>query len=112
MTHFAKALILLAFVAMTSFADDLKHEAWHKPLRELEPRDSVFVPLIDYALIQKIKVGMTFEDVKQVAGFAPLDYYIHPDYAVLETKVGADYYEVAFLHKKSQKVEAISYRKI
>jgi hypothetical protein len=111
MTPFIKAIVLLAFVASSSFAADLKHEAWHKPVREYEQSDSVMVPVIDYALIQKIEVGMTFDEVKHIAGLAPVDYYIHPDYAILETKVGEDYYEVAFLHKKSQTVEAISYRK-
>jgi hypothetical protein len=111
MTRFTKALIMLAFIATTSFAADLKHEVWHKELRPFMPGDSVIVPMIDYALIQKLKVGMTFKDVKQVAGFAPLDTYTHPDYAVFETKVDGVYYEVAFLHKKSHKVEAISYQK-
>jgi hypothetical protein len=111
MMPFTKAIVLLAFSATTILATDLKHEDWHKPLREYEARDSVLVPTIDYALIQKLKVGMTFEQVKQITDSAPVDYYIHPDYAILETKVGEDYYEVAFLHKKSRKVEAISYRK-
>ena len=111
MTRLAKTIILLAFIASSGFSADLKREAWHKPLREYEPRDSVLVFMVDYALIQKVRVGMTFDEVKHIVGFAPVDYYIHPDYAILETKVGEDYYEVAFLHKKSHTVEAISYRK-
>jgi hypothetical protein len=111
MTRYPQIFMLLAFVASTSFAADLKHEDWHKPVREYEPRDSVLVQVVDYALIQKIKVGMTFEEVKRLTHVEPVDYYIHPNYSILETKVGEDYYEVAFLHKKSHIVEAISYRK-
>ena len=111
MTRFRQIIMLLAFAASTGFAADLKHEDWHKPLREYEPRDSVMVFVVDYSLIQKVRAGMTFEEVKRIVGFAPLDYYIHPDYSILETKVGEDYYEAAFLHKKSHTVEAMSYRK-
>jgi hypothetical protein len=31
--------------------------------------------VVDYALIQKIKVGMTFEEVKRLTHVEPVDYY-------------------------------------
>ena len=110
MKHASKIVLVLVVASGAAFAANLKQQDWHKPVREYEPRDSVLIPTIDCVLIQKIKVGMTFDEVKQIAGFAAVDYYIHPDYAVLFTKVADEYYEVALLHKKSKKIEAISYR--
>ncbi|HEY4248961.1 MAG TPA: hypothetical protein VGM64_19205 [Lacunisphaera sp.] len=105
------SIAVFLVVCATVCSADLKREKWHLPTREYEAYDSVMVPVIDFALIQKIQVGATLEEVKKITGFTPVDYGIHPTYAILETKVDEEYYEVAFLHGESRKVEAISFRK-
>ena len=112
MNTLTKFVAVFAVAAVTVLGADLKREPWHTPIREYQAYDSVLFPEVDYALIQKIKVGMTFEEVKKLTGFLPVNYHIHPDYALLGTKVGDDHYEVAFLHKNGQKIQAISFRKM
>ena len=104
-------LFLLFSVCHAGFADVPKQEAWHSPIREYAAYDSVLVPLVDFAAVQKVKVGASFEEVKTITGFTPVDYTIHPGYAILETIIDGQYYEVAFLHGKDKKVEAISFRR-
>ena len=107
---FACQILFFIAACASGFTAELKRERWHVPNREYEEYDSVAVPVIDFALIQKIHTGMSFEEVKKITGFSPIDYTIHPAYAILGTEVDHEYYEVAFLHTKDRVVEAISFR--
>jgi len=112
MNALIKIFAVVVIVSVAVLAADVKREAWHTPIREYQDYDSVIFPVGDYALIQKIKIGMTFDEAKELTGFSPVNYYIHPDYALLATKVGEDIYEVAFLHQKGPQIKAISFRRI
>ena len=107
-------LLILVVVAFATGAEglaaELTREKWHEPEREYEAYDSVAIPLVDFAAIQKTRVGMSLKKVRKITGFAPVDFYIHPAYAILSTEVEGVLYEVAFWHGKSQNVLAISFR--
>lgn len=105
--------IYIYFLACcTVFSTDLKREKWHVPIREYKSSDSSGVPFVEFALIQKIEVGTTLEVVKKITGIAPVNYYIHPNYAVLATKINFIPYEAAFLLTNDKKVQAISFREL
>ena len=84
--------------------------AWHRPQREYQAYDSVLFVTVDYALVQRIRVGMTLTQVARLVGTEPVDYYIHPDYALLCTDIRGQPFEAALRHGGGDTVTAISFR--
>src|SRR5690348_2232400 len=85
---------------------------WHRPQREYQAYDSVLFSVVDYAMVQRIRVGMTLTDVGALVGTQPIDYYIDPDYALLCTEIGGQPFEVALRHGSQNVVTAISFREM
>jgi hypothetical protein len=104
-------LFLLVLGAQVLVASELKREVWHKPVREYDEGDSVHLVVVDYAAVQKIKIAMTLEAVRNIVGASPLDSARHPEYAILATVISGEFYEVALLHRKTDKIQGISFRK-
>ena len=61
--------------------------------------------------IKKIKIGMTLEDVLKTIDRQPVKYGIHPEYALLNTIINYNIWEVAFRYNKQNIITDISYKK-
>ncbi|MGC3960641.1 MAG: hypothetical protein QM813_22720 [Verrucomicrobiota bacterium] len=86
--------------------------AWHKPQREYQVYDSVAFLVVDYALVQRIRIGMSLTEVAKLVGTEPIDYSIHPDYALLCTEIDGQAFEVALRHGREKVVTAISFKRM
>jgi hypothetical protein len=110
----ARSAIIFLFVAAAFSACHsptvAQPAAWHRPHREYQAYDSLLVGTVDYALVQRIQVGMTLTEVAQLVGTQPVDYPIDRDYAILCTYIHMQPYEVALRHVGGDTVTAISFR--
>ncbi len=106
--NYLRLWLFLLFFATPMLADELKKEAWHTH----SGYGSVSLGLTEYSRIQKIKAGMTFDELEREVGQKPARIATNPDIGLYMTEFAGVLYEVAILDKKEERVIAVSFKRM
>jgi hypothetical protein len=115
-----KAHILIVLVASSGCATHTpQHKVkkdWHTPSVPIKETtiidDTDSFPNIPIQEIEKVKIGMTLDNILRLLEFGPYFYYYDVDYSIVYATDGSTTWEVAFLMDEEETITDISYKKI